>query len=167
MPDKALTIEEARELPTMTVEQAAAFLNISRQAAYNGCHSGDIPSIRVNGKILVAVPLLLKQLGVVDEDANRGLEAGRAVLDRCHAAAEERARQASARRMRGLGPGCAISPYVDLAMVVEEKAAAALADRARRIREGGRRSTVRTGPFVGDTNKPRGATQPSPYRNRD
>lgn len=38
---------------TITVEQAAGVLGISRAAAYNAVRRGDIPSVRVGRRVLV------------------------------------------------------------------------------------------------------------------
>lgn len=38
---------------TMTVEEAAEVLGISRSLAYEGVHSGEIPSITVGRRILI------------------------------------------------------------------------------------------------------------------
>jgi len=43
---------DARPL-TMTVEEAAALIGISRSSAYDAVHRGDIPSRRIGHRILV------------------------------------------------------------------------------------------------------------------
>jgi excisionase family DNA binding protein len=48
---------------TVTVEQAAEMLGISRGSAYLACQSGDIPSLRIRGRILIPRALLLELLG--------------------------------------------------------------------------------------------------------
>lgn len=41
------------EKQTYTVEEAAKILGIGRASAYEAVHRGDIPSIRIGGRILV------------------------------------------------------------------------------------------------------------------
>ena len=55
---------------TLTVPEAAARLGIGRNAAYQGVRRGEIPSIRVGGRILVpkrAFDELLSGRGVPNE----------------------------------------------------------------------------------------------------
>lgn len=49
---------------TLTVEQTARLLGISRSSAYRGIHSGQIPSFRIGGRILVPTGKLLDLLGL-------------------------------------------------------------------------------------------------------
>ena len=49
--------------PTLSVEDAAGLLDISRASAYQGVKSGEIPCIRVGRRILVPTAALLKLLG--------------------------------------------------------------------------------------------------------
>jgi excisionase family DNA binding protein len=49
---------------TVTVEEAAKLLGISRAPAYRAVKAGQIPAIRVGGRLLVPVPKLLAMLGV-------------------------------------------------------------------------------------------------------
>lgn len=39
--------------PTMTVDEAARLIKIGRTAAYAGTRTGEIPSIRIGGRVLV------------------------------------------------------------------------------------------------------------------
>lgn len=50
--------------PTVTVDRVAAILKISRASAYAAVASGEIPSIRINRRILVPTAKLLEMLGV-------------------------------------------------------------------------------------------------------
>jgi excisionase family DNA binding protein len=52
-----------RDRNTLTVEQVAPVLGIGRSAAYEGVRSGDIPSIRIGGRILIPVAALRRLLG--------------------------------------------------------------------------------------------------------
>ncbi len=52
------------EAPTLTVDQAAKILHVSRASAYKAVHSGEIPSIRVGHRVLVPTALLLAMLGL-------------------------------------------------------------------------------------------------------
>ena len=50
---------------TMTVGEAATALGIGRGIAYRGVNRGEIPSIRVGGRILVPIVALEKMLSAV------------------------------------------------------------------------------------------------------
>ena len=49
---------------TLTVEDMAGILGLGRTAAYEAVRRGDLPSRRINGRIVVPVPSLLEWLGV-------------------------------------------------------------------------------------------------------
>lgn len=51
---------------TLTVEQTAQLLGISRSSAYRGVNRGEIPSIRIGGRIIVPTGKLLDLLGLDD-----------------------------------------------------------------------------------------------------
>lgn len=44
--------------PTMTVEEAAKFLGVSKSTAYAAAANGDIPAVRIRGRILIPVERL-------------------------------------------------------------------------------------------------------------
>jgi excisionase family DNA binding protein len=48
---------------TLTVEQAAELLGISRGLAYEAVRAGDIPSIRIGRRVLIPRTRLLELLG--------------------------------------------------------------------------------------------------------
>jgi excisionase family DNA binding protein len=48
---------------TVTVAEAAELLGISRASAYEGIHTGQIPSIRIGYRILVPLASLNRMLG--------------------------------------------------------------------------------------------------------
>jgi excisionase family DNA binding protein len=48
---------------TYTVEEAAAILGIGRQTAYLAAKSGDLPTVRVGGRLLVPRARLAELLG--------------------------------------------------------------------------------------------------------
>lgn len=48
---------------TITAEQTAELLNVSRGVAYEAIRSGAIPSLRLSRRVLVPVPALLRRLG--------------------------------------------------------------------------------------------------------
>lgn len=50
--------------PTLTVEQAAEMLGVSRQSAYAAVRNGEIPSISVGRRKVVPTAAFLKLLGV-------------------------------------------------------------------------------------------------------
>ena len=56
--------EEWMKLPTLTVDQAAEILGVSRNHAYTAVKAGDIPSLRLGRRILVPTRPLLAMLGI-------------------------------------------------------------------------------------------------------
>ncbi len=48
-----MTPASAPERLTMTVEEAARLLGIGRTAAYQAVGNGDLPSVRIGGRILI------------------------------------------------------------------------------------------------------------------
>jgi hypothetical protein len=49
---------------TVPVDTAAKIFGIGRNAAYDACKTGDIPSIRIGGRIAVPTAPLRKMLGL-------------------------------------------------------------------------------------------------------
>ena len=58
-----LTLDAIAGRATLTVEEAAAVLGVSRGNAYEAVRSGALPSLRLGARILVPVPRLLAMLG--------------------------------------------------------------------------------------------------------
>ena len=56
---------------TLTVEQAANVLGISRGSAYEAIRRGEIPSIRLGRRILVPLPALERMLDLPAEPFSR------------------------------------------------------------------------------------------------
>lgn len=54
---------------TLTVEEAAQVVGLGRSSAYDAVKRGDLPSRRVNGRLLVPVPALLHWLGAAPTNA--------------------------------------------------------------------------------------------------
>lgn len=54
---------EAAERRTYTVAEAAKILGIGRNTAYEACNAGEIPTIRLGGRILVPKAALDELLG--------------------------------------------------------------------------------------------------------
>ena len=52
---------------TVSVEIAGKAFGIGRAAAYDACKKGDIPSIRIGGRIAVPTAALRKMLGIEDK----------------------------------------------------------------------------------------------------
>lgn len=60
-----MTIEEALACPTISVPDAGRlFFGLARNAAYDAAKSGDIPTIKVGGKIRVPVAPIAEKLGL-------------------------------------------------------------------------------------------------------
>lgn len=59
-----MAVPNPHETPTLSVEEAAKLLHVSRVSAYNAVSAGEIPSIRVGRRILIPTAALLQMLGV-------------------------------------------------------------------------------------------------------
>jgi hypothetical protein len=60
-----MTIDEALSRPTISVPDAGSvFFGLARNAAYDAAKRGDIPTIRVGGRIMVPVVPLAEKLGL-------------------------------------------------------------------------------------------------------
>ena len=65
------TYSNTNELPfTLSVEEMAAFLGISRVGAYNLCHAQGFPSVRIGKRILIPRDKFLAWLNELPEVAN-------------------------------------------------------------------------------------------------
>lgn len=53
--------------PTITISEAARILGISRSAAYRAAAKGEIPTIRIGGRLLVPTAKLRELLGLTHE----------------------------------------------------------------------------------------------------
>lgn len=59
---------DLQNLPaTLSVEQAAEVLGISRRSAYRAVERGDLPTLRLGRRLLVPTARLLAMLGVEQE----------------------------------------------------------------------------------------------------
>jgi excisionase family DNA binding protein len=66
----ATTIPDGwQDRPTITVEQAAAVLGISRQCAYDSVRRGEIKVIKLGRRLVVPTIPLRRRLGELDEVA--------------------------------------------------------------------------------------------------
>lgn len=60
-----MTLDEALSRPTIPVPDAGKlFFGLARNAAYDAAKRGDIPTVRVGGRIMVPVAPLAKKLGL-------------------------------------------------------------------------------------------------------
>ena len=60
-----MTVEEALARPTISVPEAGRlFFGLARNAAYDAAKSGDIPTIKIGGRIMVPVVPLAEKLGL-------------------------------------------------------------------------------------------------------
>jgi excisionase family DNA binding protein len=64
-----MNIDDLRGRATITVEEAAALLGISKDSAYRAAQAGQIPTLRLGRRLLVPVPKLLTMLGAEEETA--------------------------------------------------------------------------------------------------
>lgn len=60
-----ITIEEALTRPTISVPDAGRlFFGLARNAAYDAAKAGDIPTVKIGGRIMVPVVPLADKLGL-------------------------------------------------------------------------------------------------------
>ena len=60
-----VTLPEPGDWPaTMTVSEAARIIGISRSAGYRAAHKGEIPTVRIGGRLLVPTAKLRELLGL-------------------------------------------------------------------------------------------------------
>ena len=65
-PDElAATAEDWRDRSTVTVEEAAPIIGVSRGSAYAAARSGEIPTVRVGRRMVVPVVALRRLLGEI------------------------------------------------------------------------------------------------------
>ena len=62
--------------PTIGVEEAGELLGLCRSSAYRAAQRGEIPTIRLNGRLHVPTARLRALLGYLDEDTADLREAG-------------------------------------------------------------------------------------------
>ncbi|MFN3706961.1 helix-turn-helix domain-containing protein [Microcella sp.] len=55
-------LDELRARPTLTVTEAAQLLGIGRNTAYSAVQRGDLPSLRIGGRVLIPTARLLALL---------------------------------------------------------------------------------------------------------
>lgn len=64
-----MTLTELRERATITVDELASVLQVSRASAYEAVRQGTIPSIRIGDRrLIVPVPALMAVLGETSGD---------------------------------------------------------------------------------------------------
>ncbi|MDH6235163.1 hypothetical protein M2281_005785 [Mesorhizobium soli] len=60
-----MTLNDALSRPTISVPDAGRlFFGLARNAAYDAAKRGDIPTIRIGGKIMVPIAPLAERLGL-------------------------------------------------------------------------------------------------------
>lgn len=59
-------LPDPRECPTVTVEEAAAILGVSRGSAYEAVRNGTIASLRIGRRLLIPTAHLAALLGCVE-----------------------------------------------------------------------------------------------------
>lgn len=63
-----MTLEVAELPPTISVEQAAKLLGVSRSAAYRAAANGQLPTVSFGRRLLVPTSRLLEMLGLPVEE---------------------------------------------------------------------------------------------------
>lgn len=56
------TLDELRARPTLTVTEAAQLLGIGRNTAYSAVQRGELPSLRIGGRVLIPTARLIALL---------------------------------------------------------------------------------------------------------
>ncbi|GAA4531391.1 helix-turn-helix domain-containing protein [Chelativorans composti] len=60
-----MTLDKALSKPTISVPEAGRlFFGLARNAAYEAAKNGDIPTVKVGGRIMVPVAPLAERLGL-------------------------------------------------------------------------------------------------------
>lgn len=62
--------------PTIGIEEAGELLGLCRSSAYRAAQRGEIPTIRLNGRLHVPTARLCALLGYLTETATEAQEAG-------------------------------------------------------------------------------------------
>jgi excisionase family DNA binding protein len=60
--------------PTISVEEAAALLGISRRSGYRAAARGEIPTLRLGRRLIVPTPRLLALLGAGEQEPGLALD---------------------------------------------------------------------------------------------
>lgn len=69
-----LALADVADRATITVEEAAEILGISRSAAYEAVGRGQLPTRRVGRRLFVPVPALMAWLGVTEAPSTSSWE---------------------------------------------------------------------------------------------
>lgn len=64
-------IPDPLDRPTVNVAEVARIIGIGESAAYKAVKTGEIPSIRIGGRILIPTAALRRMLGL-DEESSHG-----------------------------------------------------------------------------------------------
>jgi excisionase family DNA binding protein len=59
-------VPDPTDRPTLTLDETAAILGISRDSAYKGAACGDIPTIRIGRRLLVPTATIRRMLALDD-----------------------------------------------------------------------------------------------------
>lgn len=70
-----LTLDDIRHRATISVEDVASLLGVSRGLAYEAVRAGSIPSLRLGARVLVPVGHLLTVLGAKADDGTENVDA--------------------------------------------------------------------------------------------
>lgn len=59
-----MTLKDLEGKATITVEEAAELLGLTRTVAYNAVKRGELPSLKIGRRVVVPVPKLKTMLGL-------------------------------------------------------------------------------------------------------
>lgn len=91
-------IPVAEDKPTLTVEQAAALLGLSRASAYRAAQTGELPTILIGRRVLVLTAELRRKLGLDEPAASKPATAAAASAPRPNGTAAPKPRRRRAPR---------------------------------------------------------------------
>jgi hypothetical protein len=63
--DAESPVPDWRSRPTVTIPEYAKIVGVGRNTAYDAARAGEVPTIKLRGRILVCVPWLRRQLGEI------------------------------------------------------------------------------------------------------
>jgi excisionase family DNA binding protein len=64
--NKTREIPDPAERPTISVAEAAELLGVSRATGYHACRDGELPSLRIGGRIVIPTAALRRLLQLDD-----------------------------------------------------------------------------------------------------
>ena len=70
-----LTVDDLRQRPTITVQEYAAFIGVSKDTVYEAAARGELAVVRLGRRVLIPTAPVLLSLGLAVAQAVESLEA--------------------------------------------------------------------------------------------